>query len=205
MQADWYVDAGGLRRGPLSDAQLAEMAQSGFLKPYDQVCRSGMNWTSAAMVPGLFSGAVEFPPAQPPVAPHLTPMPQMTPPAPRMPYAPPMMQPAPMTAPPVAAAMHERRPTDDVSYAGSRMVQKQSAAGGRSMAAVASTIASIIVGAAAAVYVYMNYEPLINRLTGRDRLLEVEPEPLLDEQLAPVVSPATSKTALPTDARRSNR
>lgn len=188
MPSDWYVDAGGLRRGPLTDAQLAELARTGFLKPYDQVCCSAMSWTPALSVPGLFPGSGSMPSPTAPSSPVL--------------HAPPVAQAAPMPAPPRAAAIAEPRFTETPSYAGSRLARKRSAAGGRSLASLASTIASILVGAAAAMYAYINYEPLIHRLTGRDR---VEPEPTIEEQVEILVQPATTKTALPPDATRSAR
>lgn len=56
--AEWYYASGGNRYGPLSPAELKQLAQQGRLKPTDLVWRSGMHdWLPAARVQGLFISA----------------------------------------------------------------------------------------------------------------------------------------------------
>src|SRR5439155_108781 len=69
---DWfYTKDGKTRVGPLTDAQLAEHARSGQLKPADMV-KGGTSpqWQPASAISGLFPPVAEFaPPAPSPPAP----------------------------------------------------------------------------------------------------------------------------------------
>src|SRR5262249_45031028 len=53
--ADWYYAKGGERLGPVSSAQLRQMAQSGELLPTDMVFKEGgTQWTAASTISNLF-------------------------------------------------------------------------------------------------------------------------------------------------------
>ncbi len=60
--AGWYCQVMGEETGPLSSAQLKELAASGFLTPHVPV-RKGVNgsWVPASRVRGLFPGASQAP------------------------------------------------------------------------------------------------------------------------------------------------
>src|SRR4051794_33906008 len=52
---DWYYARGGTHQGPVTPAQLKQMAQSGDLKPDDLVFQEGgTQWVAASTVKGLF-------------------------------------------------------------------------------------------------------------------------------------------------------
>lgn len=60
----WFYMVGDKQRGPISEAQLKALAESGTLRPTDLVWREGMpQWVAAAWLPGLFP---QQPAAQPP-------------------------------------------------------------------------------------------------------------------------------------------
>lgn len=74
-EAVWYYMVGDKRRGPVSDAQLKALAESGSLRPTDLVWRDGMpNWATASGLPGLFPHALAtqppavMTPSQPPAS-----------------------------------------------------------------------------------------------------------------------------------------
>ena len=51
----WHYAVGGVRRGPVCDADLRALAASGRLRPTDLVWRAGLaDWTPAANLKGLF-------------------------------------------------------------------------------------------------------------------------------------------------------
>jgi hypothetical protein len=55
--ADWYYAKAGKQFGPISSAQLKQMAQSGELMPDDLVFQEGgTQWVAASTVKGLFGG-----------------------------------------------------------------------------------------------------------------------------------------------------
>lgn len=56
--ADWYYAKGGKQNGPITSAQLRQLAQAGELLPDDLVFREGgTNWVAASTVNGLFPAA----------------------------------------------------------------------------------------------------------------------------------------------------
>jgi len=60
---EWYYARGNKQQGPVSSAQLKQLAQRGDLSPEDLVWREGMGeWIAAAKVKGLFEGEVAVPP-----------------------------------------------------------------------------------------------------------------------------------------------
>ncbi len=69
--AKWYYARNQQQVGPLSSAQLRELAAAGTLLPTDLVLRSGTEkWVAASRVKGLFTTAAAAPavPAEPPPA-----------------------------------------------------------------------------------------------------------------------------------------
>lgn len=66
MTAEWYYAEGKEKVGPVTEAQLQELARSGGLARTDVVWKEGMaKWTEAGTVPGLFAvpaSAVSHPP-----------------------------------------------------------------------------------------------------------------------------------------------
>lgn len=64
MATAWYYTQNGVKHGPVSAAELVELARSGKLQPTDLVRREGMeDWKPASHVKGLFPVAT---PADPP-------------------------------------------------------------------------------------------------------------------------------------------
>ncbi len=63
--ADWYYARDGRQQGPITSAQLRQMAQSGELRPDDLVFKEGgTTWIPASSVQGLFpAGGVATRPA----------------------------------------------------------------------------------------------------------------------------------------------
>jgi hypothetical protein len=56
VAAEWYYAKDNKRHGPLTEAQLHELAASGQLQPSDMVWKQGMQaWTPANKIEGLFS------------------------------------------------------------------------------------------------------------------------------------------------------
>ena len=67
MSQEWYFTWDGQKLGPVSGAQLKQLASSGRLKPTDKVCKKGMEkWVTASSVKGLFR-AGDKPPLLKPV------------------------------------------------------------------------------------------------------------------------------------------
>src|SRR6266542_882132 len=57
MSEQWHFIRGDKQSGPVSAAELTEMAASGHLSPSDMVWRVGMpKWAPAGKLKGLFSG-----------------------------------------------------------------------------------------------------------------------------------------------------
>jgi hypothetical protein len=55
--ADWYYAKNGERQGPVSSAQLRQLAQAGELLPTDMVFKEGgTQWVAASTIANLFSG-----------------------------------------------------------------------------------------------------------------------------------------------------
>ena len=55
MSAQWYYTNNGQQKGPVTDAELKQLAVSGNLIPTDQVWKDGMAaWTNAGNLKGLF-------------------------------------------------------------------------------------------------------------------------------------------------------
>src|SRR4051812_28131737 len=61
MPAEWYYTTNKQQMGPVSWAELRELAQRGLLKPHDLVWTEGMaEWVKAVQEEGLFSeGGIE--------------------------------------------------------------------------------------------------------------------------------------------------
>ena len=56
MSVQWYYTKNGQKIGPITDADLKQLAISGNLSPSDQVWKEGMaGWTTAGNLKGLFS------------------------------------------------------------------------------------------------------------------------------------------------------
>jgi hypothetical protein len=67
---NWYYTVSGERRGPVSEAELRQMAAKGSLTPTELVWTDGMkDWTPAAQVSGLFAAAVPMATVVPDAAP----------------------------------------------------------------------------------------------------------------------------------------
>jgi hypothetical protein len=80
-QQQWHVRVMGQTKGPMSQAELVQMARSGRLAPGDPVRQGeGDNWVPAASVQGLFPGSQQ--PSAAPLAPKkggMPPPPPITP------------------------------------------------------------------------------------------------------------------------------
>lgn len=67
MAANWHYAKGGKKHGPITAAQLKELATTGQLSPDDLVWREDMKeWRKASTVKGLFSEQSSVSPAPPP-------------------------------------------------------------------------------------------------------------------------------------------
>ena len=81
--AEWHYSRGNEQHGPVSSAQLKQMAAGGQLLPTDLIWKDGMpGWLAAGKIKGLFEGTAAPAPAR-------------------------VTQPAPSTAPPPAASTSE--------------------------------------------------------------------------------------------------
>jgi hypothetical protein len=66
--ADWYYTKDGKQQGPVSSAQLRQLAQAGELQPTDMVFKEGASqWVAASTIANLFgsSGGVASKPSAP--------------------------------------------------------------------------------------------------------------------------------------------
>ena len=64
MAAEWFYGKDNKQHGPVSAAQLKQLAQAGKLSATDLVWREGMDeWTPASKVKGLFDTTASAPPA----------------------------------------------------------------------------------------------------------------------------------------------
>ena len=64
--AQWFYGRDGAQHGPITDADLHRLAQTGELRPADLVWRDGMpQWQPAQEVPGLFPDLPLGPPPLP--------------------------------------------------------------------------------------------------------------------------------------------
>lgn len=62
MAAAWYYSKNGQKIGPVDEAEIRRLAQTGRLAPADLVWRTGeANWAQAASIPGLFPGPPPLP------------------------------------------------------------------------------------------------------------------------------------------------
>ena len=58
--AEWHYSRGNEQHGPVSSAQLKEMATAGQLQPTDLIWKDGMpGWVAAGKIKGLFEGAAD--------------------------------------------------------------------------------------------------------------------------------------------------
>jgi GYF domain 2 len=63
--AEWHYSRGNEQHGPVSSAQLKQMAAGGQLQPTDLIWKDGMpGWVAAGKIKGLFDAAVSSAPAQ---------------------------------------------------------------------------------------------------------------------------------------------
>jgi hypothetical protein len=119
--SDWYFAHEGLRAGPVSSADLKQLAGAGTLRPEDLVWREGMNeWIAASKVRGLFDAEGAVRPSATPPAPAAIPtgvavtLPVGAPPLPAAATAGPaatVARASPAAAPPAfepSAAVYER-------------------------------------------------------------------------------------------------
>lgn len=70
MSKQWHYSRNGEKHGPVSDAELRQLAANGSLQPYDLVWREDMKeWRDASSIKGLFSPAMtaKQPPSPPPL------------------------------------------------------------------------------------------------------------------------------------------
>lgn len=66
MAIEWYYTGDGERRGPVTSAELKQLAASGVITPDDLVWREGMKkWTPARKVQGLHSATLPPPIEEP--------------------------------------------------------------------------------------------------------------------------------------------
>jgi hypothetical protein len=58
MSAQWFYTKNGQRMGPVTDAELKQLAASGTILPTDQIWKEGMSaWTNAGNIKSLFSNS----------------------------------------------------------------------------------------------------------------------------------------------------
>ncbi|MBM4128246.1 MAG: DUF4339 domain-containing protein [Nitrospira sp.] len=71
MSEEWYYTTGGQQGGPVSTAQLKQLASSGQLSQTDTVWKQGMaDWVPAGKLKGLFVATNPYtPPPSPPAPP----------------------------------------------------------------------------------------------------------------------------------------
>lgn len=75
--AGFFYTQNKQKRGPVSSAELKQLASSGKLQPSDQVMKEGSNkWVLAKSVKGLFPGQRPAEPAPQPMAPPPAPLPE---------------------------------------------------------------------------------------------------------------------------------
>jgi len=68
VNPEWFYSVGDTRQGPVSEAQLRELAADGTLKPADLVWKDGMpDWVDARTIPGLFPDRDTLRKSRPPV------------------------------------------------------------------------------------------------------------------------------------------
>jgi hypothetical protein len=67
MTKQWHYTRDGEKHGPVSDAELRQLAANGSLQPDDLIWKEGMtDWRKAGSVKGLFSDDNQSPPPVPP-------------------------------------------------------------------------------------------------------------------------------------------
>lgn len=74
MSNKWYYSKNGTQCGPVSDNELKQLANSGQIKPLDQVWKEGMpSWANAGNLAGLFNNVTpQSPSSIPPPAPNVS-------------------------------------------------------------------------------------------------------------------------------------
>jgi len=205
MESQWMVEANGKTFGPFTTDQLVKLAQSGQIQPFHMVRKDGGPLVACAEVKGLFdapgqaSGGFhsELRPAAsasqlPPMAPAPMPpaMAQGYYAAPSAQYAqggqqfgaPPSAYGRPV---PTAGIPATQVPTGPSPMGGGATTftsgaktgsRKSSSSTGHNML----TVAAILIGAAAAILIYINLEPLEKRIRGSgtiDEPVVVAPSP----------------------------
>ncbi len=59
MATEWYYSSNDQQQGPVTFAELGQLAKDGTLKPIDLVWNQGMSdWQPASMFPALFGGVM---------------------------------------------------------------------------------------------------------------------------------------------------
>src|SRR5438477_6696674 len=62
--AEWHYSRGNEQHGPVSSAQLKQMATAGQLQPTDLIWKDGMpGWVASGKIKGLFEAAAAHAPA----------------------------------------------------------------------------------------------------------------------------------------------
>jgi hypothetical protein len=158
---EWFAVIAGQQRGPLSDRQLADLAESGFMRPHDMVRpTTSVQWVRAGSVPGLFDedvlerAALEYAQAAAAAAPHV-------PQAASIPSA------GHMTTQPLAMFSHAAAPQTTFAAAAAPAARASTPVRRRTSSGFLGTAAAILVGGAASVYVFINFGTLIEQLTGK--------------------------------------
>lgn len=153
MNADWFVTVKGKEHGPFTESQLLKLVEKKQIGPNDKLRRAGGPLVAAVEVDGLFPAESRLPAAAgspAPVSAHVA--------------APiPTAIAEPVMAAPLPAAQVVQPAAQQVAGASHRPTARRPAAGNQLML----TGAAILVGAAAAVVIYINLEGLENRIFGR--------------------------------------
>ena len=180
MSARWFVTDGGRQHGPFTAEQLVALARQQRIGPTDLVRKGDGPWTPAADVPGLFRTAASVADVPPTIMASAVHRPDGVEPA--------LIAQAVYVAPPSHG--HAAAVGQAAGSHGSHGSHGSRRSFGNERLLV--TAASILVGAAAAIVIYINLEGLENRIFHRrpadDELPAAEP-------IASVVPPATTNGA----------
>lgn len=211
MDTQWYITVSGVLSGPYSRSQLTVMAERGQLGPHDLVRHHDGSWETAGRISWLFDNAVPMP--SPPVAsllpPNTTllqeaseeasPSKNATLPQPTNSVA--ISQTTIPTAVPHARPLESSQagslatpaPLNEAAPARFSGVRKRPASSSGNGFLV--NAAAIIVGAAAAIIIYIHLDKLEARITGRNKVDADAVEPILLEKKPAHLQPQPTTTS----------
>ncbi len=180
MSTPWFVTAGGRQHGPFTAEQLVALARQQRIGPTDLVRKGDGPWTPAADVPGLFRTAASVADVPPTVTASAVHRPDGAEPT--------------LIAQAVDVAPHSHGYAAAVGQsAASHGSHPPRRSPGNERLLV--TAASILVGAAAAIVIYINLEGLENRIFHRQPADDELPATESIAPVAPVAPPAPANDA----------